>query len=63
MTAEQAIRRLLDFARKDAPPDLVEAIGMTVDHVRGLEQALELIQNGVDSAMRNRPPNAVNGKR
>jgi hypothetical protein len=63
MTAAEAVRVLREALPSvmDAHPDLALAGSTLIDHVLGLEQALDLIRSGVTSALRGAPENAVLG--
>lgn len=58
ISAADAMAFLMTYART-APVEVVEAVGAVHDHVARLEQVLQLIAMGVESALRDKPENAV----
>jgi hypothetical protein len=60
MTPAEAVVLLRNhLITKDALKEYVEPFGVLIDHIMQLEQALELIKDGVTSALRNKPANAI----
>lgn len=61
MNAAEAVVVLRKHAQRDASREIAEAIGEVIDHVARVEQALQLIEASVKSALDDKPANAVIG--
>jgi hypothetical protein len=58
MTAREAVEHLRTAALKMAGKD-AEAIAVTLDHLRQVEQTLELLLNASDAALNRAPKPAI----
>jgi hypothetical protein len=64
VTAAEAVahlRRRIVARDTDVPSDVGEAAAILIDHIARCEQALELVETGVSSALRHAPPRGVIG--
>jgi len=59
MKPEDAAKLHRRMLSADVPPDIVPLVAELLDHARQLEQAIDLIRGGVESALRHAPDFAL----